>query len=77
MVSFSGEGMNFQIGDLFVGYNNSSRFIGILIEIDELNDIYAITWQREKGPVYETHLSKVLLSVNISAHHYQYFPVKS
>lgn len=69
--------MNFQVGDLFVGYNNSSRFIGILIEIDELNDMYSITWQIEKRPVYETQFNKFLLSLSISAHHYQYFPVKS
>lgn len=69
--------MKFQVGDLFVGYNNTSRFIGILIEMDELSDYYAITWQREKGPVYQTHHGKVLLSINISTKHYEYFPVKS
>lgn len=69
--------MKYQVGDLFIGHNTGSIFIGILIELDELNDIYTIMWQREKGSSYQADYSKVRLSVNISAHHYQYFPVKT
>lgn len=70
--------MKFNVGDLFIAYafNNKIRFTGTLLEVDELNDRYIIMWLAENKTTYQNGYTKVVLSINISAKHFQYFPVK-
>lgn len=70
--------MKYQVGDLFVNLEpKEGIYRGFIIEADELNDSYFITWFTPIKTSYTIGTNSVNISVHIYAKHWQYYPVKT
>ena len=67
--------MKYNVGDLFITHHKHGRFTGILLEENELCDLYIIMWTTQNKTTYETRYSKAKLNLCLIGKYYEHYPV--